>query len=144
MIRSVLFSTAKRLPGLPAERQGFGMIQPRKALISVVQNQHIQKSHASPFVNTERRTIEFYIQNTCASQISVAGTFNHWAQDVLLMEPGRDGVWKIEIPLLPEGRYHYKFFIDEKRWMEDVDNPYREPDGYSGFNSILFIKNQTA
>lgn len=62
-------------------------------------------------------------------------------KDVLLREPGKNGMWKIEIPILSAGRYHYKFFPDDKMWMEDVDNPYREPDGFSGFNSVLLIEN---
>ncbi|MEO6734023.1 MAG: S8 family serine peptidase [Ferruginibacter sp.] len=140
-IRSVLFSTAKRLPGLPAERQGFGRIYPRKALINVIQNQIIMIPHTSPEINRENKTISFYFHNNAASQISLAGSFNHWAKDVLLLEPGKDGAWKIEIPLLEPGRYAYKFFVDEKLWTEDIENPYREPDGFNGFNSILNVEN---
>lgn len=140
-IREVLFSTAKRIDGWPAERQGFGAIRPRKALLKVLKREQIMKANASPFVNQQKKSIEFYIQTDCASQISLAGSFNAWANDVLLLEPGRNGFWKIEIPMLPAGRYKYKFFIDDKMWVEDVDNPYREPDGFSGFNSLLIIEN---
>lgn len=140
-IRSILFSTSKRLESILPERQGYGIIQPRKALLKILKKQALVKSHASPFVNNEKNIIEFYIENECAEQISLAGTFNHWAQDVLLLEPSTNGVWKIEIPLLATGKYAYKFFIDGKLWMEDVENPYREPDGFSGFNSLLFIQN---
>jgi serine protease AprX len=139
-IREVLFNTAKRIEGLPAERQGFGVIRPRKALLKVLKRDVIMRQNASPFVNKEKKSIEFYMQSDCASQISLAGSFNHWAQDVLLLEPGRNGLWKIEIPMLPAGRYKYKFFVDDKMWVEDVDNPYREPDGFSGFNSLLMIE----
>ena len=90
---------------------------------------------------SRQKTIGFYVQHDCASQISLAGSFNHWAQDVLLLEPGKNGLWKIEIPMLPAGRYQYKFFVDDRSWIEDVNNPYREPDGFSGFNSILIIEN---
>jgi serine protease AprX len=140
-VRSVLFGTAKRLPGLPPERQGFGVICPRKALINVIQNQEFMIPHTSPVINAAKKTVTFFVQNTGATQISLAGNFNHWAQDVLLMEPGKNGVWKIEIPLLKPGRYSYKFFVDEKHWTEDIENPYREPDGFNGFNSILQIEN---
>lgn len=99
------------------------------------------KPHESPFVNRRKKTIEFYVHNDCASQISLAGSFNHWAQDVLLMQPGKNGMWKITIPMLPQGRYQYKFFVDDRRWQEDYDNPLREPDGFRGFNSILVIEN---
>ena len=139
-IREVLFSTAKRLDGFPAERQGFGVIRPRKALLKVLKRALIMKSNASPFVNQQKKSIEFYMQSDCASQISLAGSFNEWTNDVLLLEPGRNGLWKIEIPMLPAGRYSYKFRIDDKMWMEDVDNPDREPDGFAGFNSLLIVE----
>ena len=97
------------------------------------------KSIESPKINKRRKSISFYVHNDCASQISLSGTFNNWAQDVLLMQHDKSGNWKIEIPLLPAGKYQYKFFIDDRMWMEDVDNPYREPDGIRGFNSILYV-----
>jgi serine protease AprX len=140
MIREVLFSTAKRIEGLPAERQGFGVIRPRKALLKVLKREQLMKPNDSPFINEQKKTIEFYMQSDCASQVSLAGSFNHWAQDVLLLEPGRNGLWKIEIPMLPAGKYKYKFFVDDKMWVEDVDNPYREPDGFAGFNSLLIVE----
>jgi len=139
MIREALFSSAKRIASQAPERQGFGVIQPRKAMLKVLKRNAVTKPNLSPYINEQQNTIEFYIQNDCASQISLSGSFNHWADDVLLMEAGKNGLWKIEIPMLPAGRYHYKFFVDEQMWMEDVDNPYREPDGFNGFNSILII-----
>ena len=140
-IREVLFSTAKRIESFPAERQGFGVIRPRKAILKTLKREYIMKPEDSPHINNNQNTIQFYVQHDCASQISLAGSFNHWAQDVLLLEPGKNGLWKIEIPMLPAGKYKYKFFVDDREWIEDVNNPYREPDGFSGFNSILMINN---
>jgi len=97
--------------------------------------------HESPFINRRKKTIEFNIKNGCAHQISLSGSFNHWAQDVLLLQPGKNGTWKIEIPMLPQGKYYYKFFIDDRMWVEDVDNPWREPDGLIGWNSVLVVEN---
>lgn len=141
MIRSILFSTAKRLKEWPAERQGFGMIQAKKVILKTLGRQTILQPQLSPQVNGKQNTIGFYIQHDCASQVTLAGTFNHWEQDILLLEPGHNGLWKIEIPMLPAGKYQYKFFVDDRVWIEDVNNPYREPDGFSGFNSILVIEN---
>jgi serine protease AprX len=141
-VRNILFSTAKRIKSIASERQGFGVIQPRKALLKTLQKENIMKQYSSPFINKQKKTIEFFIENTCAEEISLAGSFNHWANDVLLMEPVKNGFWKIEIPMLPAGKYQYKFLIDHKHWMEDVDNPYREPDGFNGFNSILVVEYQ--
>jgi serine protease AprX len=139
-IRTILFSTAKRLPDLPAEQQGFGIIHPGKAIIKTLQNVFTMKQQSSPFINKRKNTLEFYMQHVCASHICLAGSFNHWAQDSLLMEPSANGIWKIEIPMLPNGTYHYKFLVDDKAWHEDIDNPLREPDGMNGFNSVLKIE----
>jgi serine protease AprX len=141
MIRSLLFSTAKRISHLPAVRQGYGIVQAKRAVLKILNREHMISPEISPLVNNRQNTISFYVQHDCASQISLAGSFNHWAQDVLLLEPGRNGIWKIEIPMLPAGKYQYKFFVDDRSWIEDVNNPYREPDGFSGFNSILLIEN---
>ena len=138
-VREVLFGTAKRLAGLSPERQGFGVIRPRNAVLRILKKNDIGHHYASPIVNKERKTIEFYLHHDCAEQVSVSGSFNLWAEDVLIMEACKNGLWKIEIPMLPEGRYLYKFFVDEKIWIEDVNNPFREPDGFNGFNSILLI-----
>ena len=140
-IRTILFSTAKRLPGFPVEQQGYGVVHPGKAIIKTLQNYFSMKQHASPFINKRKKAIEFYIQNPCASHVALAGSFNNWSHDALLMEPQKNGLWKIEIPMLPKGTYEYKFFIDDKVWMEDIDNPYRQPDGLNGFNSVLMIEN---
>lgn len=100
-------------------------------------------AHESPFINRRKKTIEFYIHhlnvNAC-SHIALAGSFNHWAQNELQMQPEKDGdFWKIAIPMLPHGKYYYKFFIDDKMWMEDIENPFREPDGVTGWNSVLTV-----
>jgi len=139
-IRDILFSTARRLNDLPAEKQGFGLVQPRKAVLKILRRGIAMKGKQSPFINTQNKTIEFFVGHDCATQVSLAGSFNGWAEDVLLMEPGAGGLWTIEIPMLPAGHYQYKFLVDEQNWIEDFSNPYREPDGYSGFNSILIIE----
>lgn len=140
MIRQVLFSTARRIDSLPAGRQGFGLVQPRKALISILKKEHIAVSVTTPHINRQKNTVTFYTYHEYAQQMSLAGSFNGWATDVLLMEPGNDGIWKIDIPLLPAGRYSYKFFADGSKWIEDTANPWREPDGFNAFNSLLIIE----
>jgi len=97
------------------------------------------KIHPSPFVNKRKKTIEFRICVDSASHIALSVSFNNWAHDELQLKPAKDGVWKIEIPMLPRGKYHYKFFIDDRMWMEDIENPLREPDGVVGWNSVLTV-----
>jgi 1,4-alpha-glucan branching enzyme len=97
------------------------------------------RQHQSPFINSRKKTIEFYIHHDCATRIALSGSFNHWSRHGLTLRQGKNGVWKIKIPMLPKGKYYYKFFIDERMWVEDVDNPNREPDGIRGWNSILDV-----
>lgn len=95
--------------------------------------------HESPFVDKRKNSIEFHLAIQNARKVTLAGSFNHWAPDLLELTHTKAGHWKIKIPMLPSGTYKYKFFIDEKMWMEDVENPLREPDGCYGWNSILTI-----
>ncbi|HLX90358.1 MAG TPA: hypothetical protein VKR32_01670 [Puia sp.] len=97
------------------------------------------KLQVSPCIHKRKKTIEFNIRLQTASHISLAGSFNHWAKDELEMQQKKNGLWQIEIPMLPQGKYFYKFCIDEKMWMEDIENPLREPDGVTGWNSVLTV-----
>lgn len=138
-VRTLLCRTATRLPNLEAARQGFGVIHPRKAIIQLVSRETIF-SKSSPFINRETNTIEFYLQHESAYQITLAGDFNGWARDAIYFYPGKNGIWRTEIPMLPLGTYRYKIFIDECRWQEDIGNPLREPDNFNGFNSVFNIE----
>jgi 1,4-alpha-glucan branching enzyme len=100
------------------------------------------KLRESPYINRRKKTIEFYVHHlsaTSAAHIALAGSFNHWAPDELQMHPAKDGSWKVSIPMLPKGKYYYKFCIDDKMWMEDIENRLREPDGATGWNSVLTV-----
>lgn len=98
------------------------------------------KPSSFPIINRKKKTIEFHIRCGRASHVSLAGTFNHWSQTQLELQHLQDDNWKIVIPLLPKGKYLYKFFIDDVMWMEDIENPDREPDGVTGWNSVLNIR----
>lgn len=138
-VREILFRTARKIPGLPIERQGFGVINARKALMKVLQEDVVNKTIQSPVLNTERNTIQFYLQDHCASKVALAGSFNEWSKEELLFEPVKNGIWKIEIPMLPPGKHCYKFLIDGTSWHPDIFNSFKEPDGYNDWNSILYI-----
>lgn len=139
-VRNILFKTAKRLPNYDAARQGFGLVHPRRAIIQILKREKIEHPSSSPWINEEMNKIEFYIHHDGAYQITLAGDFNGWARDVFFLTPGKEGSWKGEIPMLSPGQYRYKFFIDEQLWLEDVNNPHREPDNFNGFNSLLTVR----
>ena len=138
-VRSILFKTAKRLPNFEAARQGFGVVHPRRAITQLMKLDKPAPILRSPIINKAKNKIEFYVQHEGAHQISLAGDFNDWTRDVLFLVPCKGGFWKIELPLLPQGTYHYKFLVDEQYWMEDICNPLRVPDNYNGFNSVFRV-----
>ena len=138
-IREIICSTAKRIDGVDYVKQGFGQVRPMQAILKTLRNKDRAPFTSSPIVNQDKQTITFYFKHECSSQVSLSGSFNDWAKDQLLLEPDQNGTWKIEISMLSPGRYFYKFLVDEDVWMEDVNNPYRIPDGFNGFNSILNI-----
>ena len=138
-IREIICSSAKRIDGVDFVKQGFGQVRPMQAILKTLRNKDRAPFTSSPIVNQDKQTITFYFKHECSSQVSLSGSFNDWAKDQLLLEPDQNGTWKIEISMLSPGRYFYKFLVDEDVWMEDVNNPYRIPDGFNGFNSILNI-----
>ena len=40
---------------------------------------------------------------------------------------------------LREGRFAYKFLIDETVWLDDPRNIMKVPDGVGGFNSVVVV-----
>jgi hypothetical protein len=139
-IRAILFQTATRLPNFDAARQGFGLVQPRKAVLQSVIFIPEAKLNHTPFINRAENKIEFYIRYNDANHIALAGDFNGWSHDAITLDHVGNGIWKTEIPNLPNGIYRYKFVIDGHSWIEDVSNPFRELDNFNGFNSLLKIE----
>lgn len=68
-----------------------------------------------------------------AKQVTVAGSFNGWKPDELLMRKTESG-WQLNYVLGP-GNYEYKFIVDGK-WISDPDNPLSSK---SSGNSFLII-----
>jgi 1,4-alpha-glucan branching enzyme len=82
--------------------------------------------------------VHFTIHAPGARQVSLAGTFNRWDQNVnLLTGPGPDGNWRLGLPLAP-GRYEYLYVIDGKKWLPDPAAPSVD-DGLGGRNSVIVV-----
>lgn len=138
-VKNIIISTADRIRGASAVRQGFGVLNARRAVEEAVREQHETSTifFCPPRVNNDR--IEFTYHNDAAQAVSVAGDFNGWVSIATPCEKNNDGVWRASIPLLSTGRYCYKFVLNGERWIEDPSNLMKEPDEYGGFNSILHI-----
>jgi hypothetical protein len=73
---------------------------------------------------------------TDAEKVTLAGNFNNWNPDELMMEKTVDG-WLLHYQFAP-GNYEYKFIVDGN-WMPDPANPFTKGSG-DGTNSCLAFK----
>lgn len=71
-----------------------------------------------------------------AKKVALAGNFNDWKPNELLMQQTADG-WKISYAL-GAGNYQYKFIVDGN-WITDPANPVVVNDGKGNQNSVLVI-----
>lgn len=71
-----------------------------------------------------------------AHEVAVAGDFNGWEPQTARMRRGTGGVWSVEIPLAPGGRYQYMFVVDGQ-WVTDPSASATLDDGFGGKNGLL-------
>ena len=79
-VKDILISTASRLAGRPALRQGFGMINADLAVSAAAAERHdlVGPSYHAPCI--ERGHIIFKFHHDTADQVAVVGDFNRWDQ----------------------------------------------------------------
>jgi serine protease AprX len=138
-VKHLLISTAGRIAGLPAERQGSGVLNARRAVEAALRERHADSRSAFGPPRIVEKRLVFTFHDDAASRVEVAGDFNGWGAGRTSLARGADGVWRGEIPLPGPGRYRYKLVIDGERWIEDPATGSREPDPYGGFNSVVEV-----
>ena len=83
--------------------------------------------------------VRFFLKgHASASRVMLAGSFNNWMPDALMMTETDSG-WIADVRLSP-GKYWYKF-IPDGNWMVDPDNLIKENDGQGNINSVFFKTN---
>lgn len=139
VIKNILVSTASRLAGFPAVRQGYGIINANLAVEKALNETHFlgHESFGQPFIAGKR--IVFTYHDDSAESVFLVGDFNDWNRDSTEFKQNDEGLWQAEIPCQPSGKYRYKFLVNSERWMEDPNHGFKEDDGFGGFNSILHI-----
>lgn len=140
VVKNILISSASRLGGHPAIRQGFGVVNAPLALrLAGGETHHLESDRYHPPRITGGKIVFRYHDDT-ASTVTLVGDFNDWNSDATSFERCGDGLWKVSIPCQPGGTYRYKFLVDRARWTEDPSHGLKEEDGYGGFNSVLLIE----
>jgi serine protease AprX len=139
-IRKILLHTALPLPGYDIARQGYGRLQPKMSVYAVMQRQPMNFTADNPIVNTQTKRAIFYIQfPNVKKSISLVSSFNNWKPNEILLKPSSNDTWYVDIPILPQGKHEYKFFVDDSYWVEDISNPWRVIDNHGGWNNVFEI-----
>jgi len=142
-VKEILINTATRLPWLPMERQGFGVVNAAEAVNVVVSGKinRRKKQINYPIVKENSVTFRFYDIDKKIKSVSVAGTFNNWnpEKNKLIRSKTSPHIFELSIDIPYPGRHQYKFVIDEKVWITDPINPRKIPDRIGGYNSYFEI-----
>ncbi|MEW5693867.1 MAG: PorV/PorQ family protein [Candidatus Hydrogenedentota bacterium] len=91
--------------------------------------------HLITFVTDDGEAI-FVFQDRGFKKVGVAGDFNNWDYTKNIMKLESDFKWRTKIKL-EEGRYKYKFVVNDLYWIEDKNNKNRESDGIGGYHSVI-------
>ena len=139
-IKSILVSTADRIVTKSVIRQGYGVVNARRA-VELAKTEH----HALNVVGCKPPRIKndrllFVFHDDSAHSVSVAGDFNGWSQTATPLKRNESGLWFTEIVVSRAGRFEYKFIINGQRWIEDPSNGMKVPNNYGGLNSVLMIE----
>jgi 1,4-alpha-glucan branching enzyme len=96
------------------------------------------KKEAKELPKKTLQNVEFSFLAPEAMQVLLAGAFNSWDTQTLLMKKNEDGVWKIGINLAP-GCYEYKFLADGT-WVENVSGIETVPNPFGTRNFLALVK----
>ncbi len=139
-IKNILISTADRIVTEAVIRQGYGVVNARRAVELAKTERHALNvvGCKPPRVENGRLILVFHDDN--AQSVAVAGDFNDWSKVATPLKRNSSGLWLTEIPTPRTGRFEYKFIINDQRWIEDPSNGMKAPDNYGGLNSVLVIE----
>lgn len=139
-VKNILISTADRISNAPAIRQGFGVVNARRA-VELAKNEHhsLNTVGCSPPRVADGHLV-FVYHDDAAKSVALAGDFNRWSETATPLMKDKSGLWFARIDAPTGGKYRYKFIVDGARWIEDPSNGMKTPDNYGGLNSLLVIE----
>ncbi|HKQ52160.1 MAG TPA: S8 family serine peptidase [Pyrinomonadaceae bacterium] len=138
-VKNILASTADRLTGAPAIRQGYGAVNARRAVETAKRERHgPELAQFSPPRICQGKLV-FVYHDDDAKRVALAGDFNDWNHSRTPFARDAAGLWRVELEPPPAGRYRYKLIVDAARWVDDPSNGLKEPDEFGGFNSLVNI-----
>jgi serine protease AprX len=138
-VKNILLSTAEKISGRPAIRQGFGVLNAELAVDLAKAEDHDLRPGVFGPPRVERNGIVFHFHDDAAENVFLVGDFNDWDEKCVPFSKNANGVWTAAIPCQSAGTYRYKFLVNGERWIEDPSHGFKEEDGFGGFHSLLII-----
>jgi serine protease AprX len=139
-IKNILVSTADRIVTEPVMRQGYGVVNARRAVELAKTERHALNVVGCKPPRVENGRLMFVFHDDSAQSVSLAGDFNGWSRLATPLKRDDSGLWLTEIVIPRAGRFEYKFVVNGQRWLEDPSNGMRTPNNYGGLNSVLVIE----
>ncbi|HEU4506628.1 MAG TPA: S8 family serine peptidase [Pyrinomonadaceae bacterium] len=139
-IRNILVSTADRLVTERVIRQGYGVVNARRAVELARTETHALNVVGCKPPRVENGRLLFVFHDDSANSVSIAGDFNGWSQSATPLKRNGSGLWSTEITAPRTGRFEYKFIVNGQRWIEDPSNGVKAPDNYGGLNSVIVLE----
>jgi serine protease AprX len=139
-IKNILLSTAERIVTEPVIRQGYGVVNARRAVELAKTETHALNGVKGKPPRVENGRLVFMFHDDSANSVSVAGDFNGWSTIATPLKRNGSGLWSTQIAVPRTGRFEYKFIINGQRWIEDPGNGMKAPDTYGGLNSVFVIE----
>ena len=139
-IKNILISTADRIASQLVLRQGYGVVNARRAVELARSEQHALNVVGCKPPRVENGRLLFVFHDDEADSVAVAGDFNNWSEVATLLQRNGSGLWSTEIIIPRSGRFEYKFVVNERRWIEDPSNGMKALDQFGGFNSVIVVE----
>ena len=139
-IKNILVSTADRIVTKSVIRQGYGVVNAKRAVDLARTERHALNVVGCKPPRVENGRLVFVFHDDSAHSVSLAGDFNGWSHVATPLKRNESGLWLTEIVVPRSGRFEYKFIINGPRWIEDPSNGMKAPNNYGGLNSVLVIE----
>ncbi len=136
-VRRILVATAQRVPDAADDKQGAGALNAGDAVRAALAftAQEFAQTKSPHLTATD---VHFLYRDPRAQRVEVRGEWDNW-QASLIAQRIEDGVWHAQMPKPANGFYAYRFFIDDKTWLDDPENPQRRTNPYGEYDSVLVV-----
>jgi len=72
-----------------------------------------------------------------AMSVMLVGDFTRWQKNLISLQKGSDGIWKVTVPL-EAGEHHYRFLVDGG-WRDDPDCALRVANPFGSLDAVVKV-----